>query len=171
MNFINTIADPASTTTVKRKNKDGSSLNIPCPESVKLYNSNMGRVDNADVKRKAKMLLGDIETTAVTTNQLDLVVMIQISASRTHRDRLPSMYKGNPSKFRPHSTSFFHGIKMCQDMFPFLHIMSKCRLDALSQHTDEFGIVERIHSNSKRLPSNSYSQVIIEHLFSFIENI
>ena len=42
VNFINTIADPASTTTVKRKNKDGSSTNIPCPESVKLYNSNMG---------------------------------------------------------------------------------------------------------------------------------
>ena len=52
VNFLNTIADPASTTTVKRKNIDGSSTNIPCPESVKLYNSNMGGVDNADAKRK-----------------------------------------------------------------------------------------------------------------------
>ena len=49
--------------------------------------------------------------------------------------------------------------------------MSKRRLDALSQHTDEFGIVERIHGNSKRLPSNSYSQIIIECLVSFIDNI
>ena len=52
VNFINTIADPASTTTVKRKKKDGSGTNIPCPESVKLYNSNMGGVDNTDAKRK-----------------------------------------------------------------------------------------------------------------------
>ena len=52
VNFINMIADPASTTTVKRKKKDGSGTNIPCPESVKLYNSNMGGVDNTDAKRK-----------------------------------------------------------------------------------------------------------------------
>ena len=52
VNFLNTITDPQKKTTVKRKKKDGSSINVECPESVKLYNANMGGVDNADAKRK-----------------------------------------------------------------------------------------------------------------------
>jgi hypothetical protein len=52
VNFLNTITDPQKKTTVKRKKKDGSSINVKCPESVKLYNANMGGVDNADAKRK-----------------------------------------------------------------------------------------------------------------------
>ena len=52
VNFLNTITDPHQKTTVKRKKKDGSSVNVDCPESVKLYNANMGGVDNADAKRK-----------------------------------------------------------------------------------------------------------------------
>ena len=52
INFLNTITDPQQKTTVKRKKKDGSSINVECPESVKLYNANIGGVDNADAKRK-----------------------------------------------------------------------------------------------------------------------
>jgi hypothetical protein len=34
---------------VERKNKDGTSENILCPEIVKQYNANMGFVDKADM--------------------------------------------------------------------------------------------------------------------------
>jgi hypothetical protein len=37
---------------VKRKKKDGSSVNVKCQESVKLYNANMGGVDNANARPK-----------------------------------------------------------------------------------------------------------------------
>ena len=50
VNLLNTITDPHQKTTVKRKKKDGSSVNVECPESVKLYNANMGGVDNADAR-------------------------------------------------------------------------------------------------------------------------
>jgi hypothetical protein len=50
--FISTIGDPSKSTTGKRKNKDGSTVEIFCPEAVSLYNQNMGGVDNADAKRK-----------------------------------------------------------------------------------------------------------------------
>ena len=50
--FINTICDPSSTTTVNRRNKDGSSSTVTCPELVKMYNKYMGGVDLADMKRK-----------------------------------------------------------------------------------------------------------------------
>ena len=51
--FINTICNPSSLTTVKRKKKDGSTVNVSCPLSVQLYNKYMGGVDMADQLRKA----------------------------------------------------------------------------------------------------------------------
>ena len=51
--FINTICNPSSLTTVKRKKKDGSTVNMSCPLSVQLYNKYMGAVDMADQLRKA----------------------------------------------------------------------------------------------------------------------
>ena len=52
VHFINTISQPQRITMVRRKNKDGSTVDISCPESVHLYNQYMGGVDNADAKRK-----------------------------------------------------------------------------------------------------------------------
>lgn len=50
--FINTICNPSSLTTVKRK-KDGSTANVSCPLFVQLYNKYMGGVDMSDQLRKA----------------------------------------------------------------------------------------------------------------------
>ena len=52
MHFINTIYCPNDSTEVKRRNKDGSQSDIPCPASVKKYNCFMGGVDLSDAKRK-----------------------------------------------------------------------------------------------------------------------
>ena len=106
----------------------------------------------------------------LTTSQLDLVIMAQLSACRTHKNCIPSSYKGNVSSFRPHSSFLFHGIKICQEIFYFLHTMSHCKLETLCSHVDEFGLSERQHGNSSRLPHNAYSLPVIEHLVSFIDN-
>ena len=50
--FINTVCKPSSLTTVKRKKKDGSIIDVSCPQSVQLYNKYMGGVDMADQLRK-----------------------------------------------------------------------------------------------------------------------
>lgn len=52
VSFINTFYDFASTVSVKRKQKDGSILNVDCLPCVKGYNKFMGGVDLADQKRK-----------------------------------------------------------------------------------------------------------------------
>ena len=52
VSLINTITDPQATTTIMRRNKDGTRVAIPCPEAVKLYNTYMGGVDLADQRRK-----------------------------------------------------------------------------------------------------------------------
>ena len=51
--FINTICEPSSITSVKRKRKDGSRITVACLKSVQLYNSYMEGVDVADQLRKA----------------------------------------------------------------------------------------------------------------------
>ena len=50
--FINTISNPDSEAQVSRRNKDGSRSQISCPESVQLYNANMGGVDLFHSRRK-----------------------------------------------------------------------------------------------------------------------
>ena len=50
--FLNTIEDPRNADTVRRKMPDGTSVVVPCPTVVKLYNKYMDGVDMADQKRK-----------------------------------------------------------------------------------------------------------------------
>jgi hypothetical protein len=52
IDFLQTVCDPNTTTTVMRKNKDGTRTAVSCPLAVKLYNENMGGVDLADCKRQ-----------------------------------------------------------------------------------------------------------------------
>lgn len=47
--FLSNFHDIDDVSTVGRKNKDGSVMQIPCPQIVKDYNSNMGHVDKADM--------------------------------------------------------------------------------------------------------------------------
>ena len=52
VHFIQTISPVGVVDHVRRKNKDGTRTEVPCPEPVKLYNMYMGGVDLADRKRK-----------------------------------------------------------------------------------------------------------------------
>ena len=54
--ILNCISDPDETTTVLRKNKDGTRTSVSCPMSVKLYNAHMGGVDLFDARRKTYSL-------------------------------------------------------------------------------------------------------------------
>ena len=48
VNDVSTLASPNETTTVNRRNKDGTTMAVPCPVCVALYNKYMGGVDYAD---------------------------------------------------------------------------------------------------------------------------
>lgn len=50
--LLNTFCDPPAVTTVKRKEKDGTSIEVQCPTSVAEYNKYMGGVDLFDMKRE-----------------------------------------------------------------------------------------------------------------------
>ena len=50
--MVNTITSLKDTTTINRRQKDGSRKAIPCPTAIKVYNTYMGGVDLADARRK-----------------------------------------------------------------------------------------------------------------------
>jgi hypothetical protein len=47
--FLSNFHDPTDVSIVARKNKDGTSEDISCPETVKQYTANMRLVDKADM--------------------------------------------------------------------------------------------------------------------------
>ena len=48
---MSTNCQPSSTGTVSRKQRDGSTIEVPCPESIIHYNMFMGGVDRGDQLR------------------------------------------------------------------------------------------------------------------------
>ena len=107
----------------------------------------------------------------MSKDQLDLAILVQLSATRSHRDCIPSSYRGNPENFRPHTMFLFRSLKICQTSFLFLHAISRHRFLNLCQHFDTQGLVGRIHGNTKRLPPNACSPSQIEDIVKFIDNI
>ena len=49
--MLSTLADPVEHTTLMRKQKDGTSINITCHQAGKVYNQFMGGVDKGDQLR------------------------------------------------------------------------------------------------------------------------
>ena len=49
VNVVSSLASVEDTTTVCRTQKDGSSLSVPCPRSMALYNEFVGGVDHGDI--------------------------------------------------------------------------------------------------------------------------
>ena len=105
----------------------------------------------------------------MTARELDLVIMAQINAQRTHAaDRLSS-YRGQ-GDFRPSMKFFFHGVQICQKMFLFLHTIARTRFKSLCSSVSQHGVQERVHGNARKVPHNASSFVSIEHVSRFITN-
>ena len=106
----------------------------------------------------------------MSAKELDLVIMAQLNALRTHVDDKPSTFAGH-SEFRPTTKYFVHGMPICQKMFCFLHTVGKFRLESLSTWVTRNGVTERSHGNTKRLPHNASSREHVKFLTEFIKNI
>ena len=53
VNILSTLSNPLEQTTVKRKKKDGTQVDVPCPQAVKSYTTYMNGVDRADQLRSS----------------------------------------------------------------------------------------------------------------------
>lgn len=97
--------------------------------------------------------------------------MGQLSALRTSKNSIPPTYRGSDNHFHPHTSYMFWGIKVCQEMFRFVHNISKNKLVSLCQHVDDSSLVERVHGNRRRMPFNTCTPIQIDNAVKYINNI
>ena len=104
-------------------------------------------------------------------HQLDMVVLSQLQALRTHPDQpLPeSRQSSDSSSIHRHTTFSFHKLRICQETFLFIHSIGHSRFKSLQHHFDEVGVIPRVHGNTKRLPSNTCSQEEVDCILTFID--
>ena len=107
------------------------------------------------------------------SDELDLVILAQLQALRTHPQQsvLDRRSSNNSSTICQHSTFYFHKLRVCLQSFLFVHAVSHVRFEALQKHYDLYGLLPRVHGNSKRLPANTRPQVDTFHALGFIDNI
>ena len=102
----------------------------------------------------------------MSKQDLDLVVMAQVNALRTHSMELPT-----PSEqFKPSTKYFMHGIPICQTFFRFLHVLSSKRYKNICAALDKGDVTERIHGNTYRSTSNALSFEDMQWVKKFIAN-
>jgi hypothetical protein len=53
VSILSTLSNPKETTTVKRRKKDGTQVDVPCPQAIKSYTTYMNGVDRADQLRSS----------------------------------------------------------------------------------------------------------------------
>ena len=98
--------------------------------------------------------------------ELDMVVLSQLQALRTHPDQPLPERRQSAKSAHQHTTFYFHKLRICLKAF---HSIGQSRFKSLQHHYDQVGIIPRVHGNSKRLPSNTSSQEDVDCVLSFID--
>ena len=185
--FLSAISDPKSTSTVKRMAKDGSRLQVPCPKSVKLYNTFMGGVDLFDSRqktyscsRKAKnwwlrlfYFLLDMATmnayiihkecTTIKLPQKEFIMAVAERLISSYLSRKRLSIKSPPSGVRfqghhfPDKQQTSHNCRMCEDR---RRTISCCR-DCSCDHPVPLcrGPCFKLHYTVEKLPKNGRNQL------------
>ena len=104
-------------------------------------------------------------------SELDLVIMAQIHALRTHPDDKPTDYRGKTETFRSHTRYYVHGLPVCKKTFAFVHTVGKRRVEALCTAVDNDGVVARIHGSCNRPRHNELPFTEVSRVCDYIRNI
>ena len=153
MTVVATNSDPTVEEQVSRKQCDGSSLSVSCPQSIVLYNNNMGGVDNNNqlrgyyhVRLKCrkfyKCIFGFLFDVAIVNNFIlcKHFTHLGIKDQKTFRTQLAKsligsycsrMHPGQPSQATPPPKRF------CSSHFPVRGSDKRHRCHYCSHHKNE----------------------------------
>lgn len=98
-------------------------------------------------------------------NELDLVVMSQV-----HYFRSTLSKSDTTDSFRPLSSYFFHGLKICPATFLFMHCISRNRYLRIVELYKNEGLTVSKHGNTGRLPKHTCTFEQVQEIKTFIEN-
>ena len=98
----------------------------------------------------------------MTKAQLDLVVLANLEAHQHGHEQ---------EAYRTHIDYFFHGHKVCKNLFLFVHSVGSKQHKNLVSHFVQNGLTLRTHGNTKRLPANTVPFSVTEGVVEFISTM
>lgn len=96
--------------------------------------------------------------------ELDLVILANIQACTRIENIGEKRNRSSRCNF------LYQSISICREMFLIFYGLSYSRFRRLKDHYENHGISQRSHGNSKRLPSNTLPQAVVEDVKSFLTN-
>ena len=105
-----------------------------------------------------------MSSSELSHNELDLVVMSQVHYFRTTSEG------ASTASFRPISDYYFHGVRICQATFLFVHCISHNRYLRIVELYKNEGLTVSRHGNSVRLPKHTCSIGQVQEVKMFIVN-
>ena len=106
----------------------------------------------------------------LTSAELNLVILGTIHSSINY-DAVSYSGRAVKKRQRTRMPFYFHGHKICQRTFLFIHRIHKTRFYTLVKHYRKNGLSLHNHGNKKRLPSSTFSTETIERVVKFIMNV
>ena len=102
-------------------------------------------------------------------SELDKVVLSQLQALHTYPDQpLHETRRSSDASPQHHTFFYFRKLRICLETFLFVHSIGHSRFKSL-QHHFSVGHFQRVHGNTKRLPSNVSSQECVDCVIAFID--
>lgn len=95
-------------------------------------------------------------------DELDLVILTHLQANRRCFE--------DQGGSRVCINYWFLGYKVCKTTYLFLYDMGPKRYKNLIEHFSQYGLVSRVHGNTKRLPPNTIPFTISQDIVQFITN-
>ena len=106
----------------------------------------------------------------LSSAELDLVILgIIYSSLNCNETSIFGRVEKNRQTTR--MSFFYHGKRICNKTFLFLHCLQSYRFHSLVKHYKKNGLTLQTHGNSKRLSSNALSTETVEQVFKFINNV
>ncbi|XP_035270854.1 uncharacterized protein LOC118225889 [Anguilla anguilla] len=92
----------------------------------------------------------------LSREELDIAILSKLSCGMHLSDTTSRSRKREQTQRLAHRTDYYyHGHRICRDVFKYLHGVGQDKLNALMKHYKAAGVEARVHKLNKRLPANA----------------
>lgn len=107
----------------------------------------------------------------MTHDELDIAILAKLSCGMDLSSLTTSSRKGQQNVRKAQRTDFFyHGFRVCRDIFRYIHGIGQDKLTALMSHYKTAGVEARVHKNKRKRPVHALKYEDTRAVIDFIVN-
>ena len=107
----------------------------------------------------------------MTHDDLDIAILAKLSCGMHLSSLTTSSRKGQQNVRKAQRTDFFyHGFRVCRDIFRYIHDIGQDKLTALMSHYKTAGVEARVHKNKRKRPVHALKYEDTRAVIDFIVN-